>query len=122
MKKYNMIVINEEIKLVKDINMKPKYTGKKAKIEAIKRYANVSIPKEWTTKEINHYIGENFFGKPEWNQYHKIFKEVCEERVSRENKLDCTVVNVEDDNMDKSEIIGLIKSGNYIIKNGELYL
>lgn len=122
MKKYNMIQVNGEFKLVQEINMKPKYTGKKAKIEAIRRYANINISPEWSTKQINQFIGDNFFGKPAWSEYHKVFKEVCDERIARENKSDYVVVNVEDERMGKSEIISLLRKGCYQIKNGEFYL
>lgn len=56
-----------------------KYTGKKAKIEAISRFERINLPLDMPLKQVNEYININYFGKPAWHKYHDIFKEVAGE-------------------------------------------
>lgn len=58
---------------------KQKYIGKKAKIETILRLSNVSLLSTLTTQQVNDYIAENYFNKPLWKDYYKIFQIVANE-------------------------------------------
>ena len=58
---------------------KRKYVGKAAKIEAIFRLNRTIIPKDWTTRQVEDYIASNFYKKPIWKEYYRIFKEVANE-------------------------------------------
>ena len=59
---------------------KKKYTGKKAKIEAIFRLTGEELPDTWTTKQVNDFVGVNLFGTAQWNEYHSKLNEVLDER------------------------------------------
>jgi myosin-crossreactive antigen len=58
---------------------KQKYIGKKAKIETVLRLSNVSLLSALTTQQVNDYIAENYFNKPLWKDYYKIFQIVANE-------------------------------------------
>jgi len=58
---------------------KNSFVGKKAKIEAIFRYSKTRLLSTLTTQQVNDYIAENLYGKPIWNDYYTIFKEVSNE-------------------------------------------
>ena len=72
---------------------KQKYNGKKAKIEAILRLSKVHLLSTLTTQQVNDYIADNFFNKPIWKDYYKIFKDVSNEFeiVSEKYVLECTL-------------------------------
>lgn len=76
------IVSCSELKGSITIPDKQKYSGKRAKIEAIFRFSNVRLSSDSTTKEINDYIDKNLFGTGNWAAYHRIFTEVIRETVS----------------------------------------
>lgn len=61
---------------------KNKYVGKKAKIEAIKRFSGVELSPTSTTNEVNEYIAQNLFNTPKWKAYHTVFQSVCDEKVN----------------------------------------
>lgn len=63
------------------IRGKRKYIGKAAKIEAVFRLTKKILPPAWTTKQVESYIASNFFKKPIWGDYYRIFKEVSNEVV-----------------------------------------
>lgn len=67
---------------------KKKYTGKKAKIEAILRLSNETLPEDWTTKQVNDYIGVNLFGTSKWNEYHALLNQVLDERIAIPERYD----------------------------------
>lgn len=67
---------------------KKKYTGKKAKIEAIFRLLNEALPEDWTTKQVNDYIGVNLFGTSRWNEYHSLLNKVLDERIAISERYD----------------------------------
>lgn len=60
-----------------------RWVGKKAKIEAIRRYSGVELSKELTTPEIDVYIDKNLFGTSKWIPYHDIFREVISEKIGK---------------------------------------
>ncbi len=61
---------------------KNKYVGKKAKIEAIKRFSGVELSPTLTTNDVNEYIAQNLFNTSDWKAYHKVFQSVCDEKVN----------------------------------------
>lgn len=61
------------------IRGKKKYTGKKAKLQAIYRVFNKVLPNTYTTAQVNDFIDANIFGTSNWAQYHKIYKQVRNE-------------------------------------------
>ena len=61
---------------------KNKFVGKKAKIEAIKRFSGVELSPTSTTNEVNEYIAKNLFNTPKWKAYHTVFQSVCDEKVN----------------------------------------
>lgn len=64
MKKYKMFQKGNKIVLTDgDSLYRNKYRGKKAKIEAINRYAGISIPVDWTSKQVNDFIEKDILGK-----------------------------------------------------------
>ena len=67
---------------------KKKYTGKKAKIEAVFRAFNELLPEDWTTQQVNEYIGANLFGTHKWKEYHSILNQVLDERILISEKYD----------------------------------
>ena len=80
---------NDDIPVVSQIELpeiqmrgKKKYSGKKAKIEAIFRLLGEVLPEEWTTKQVNDYIGVNLFNTSKWKNYHSILNKVLDERVA----------------------------------------
>lgn len=67
---------------------KKKYTGKRAKIEAIFRLSNELLPEDWTTKQVNNYIGVNLFGTSRWAEYHTTLHQVLDERMTISERYD----------------------------------
>lgn len=67
---------------------KKKYTGKKAKIEAIYRLSKETLPEEWTTQQVNDWIGVNLFGTSKWNEYHTMLNQVLDERIAIPERYD----------------------------------
>jgi hypothetical protein len=67
---------------------KKKYTGKKAKIEAVFRLSNELLPNDWSTKQVNDYIGVNLFGTSKWNEYHNLLNQVLDERIAIPERYD----------------------------------
>lgn len=63
------------------IRGKRKFIGKAAKIEAVFRLTNTILPNDWTTQQVEDYVASNFFKKPIWGDYYRIFKEVTNEVV-----------------------------------------
>lgn len=61
---------------------KRKYVGKKAMLEAIKRFSGIELPQTLTTPEVKNYIAENIFNTSKWKAYHEIFHAVCSEKVN----------------------------------------
>lgn len=62
--------------------IKNKFVGKKAKIEAIKRFSGVELSPTSTTNDVNEYIAQNLYNTSEWKAYHKVFQSVCDEKVN----------------------------------------
>ena len=61
---------------------KHKYVGKRAKIEAIKRYSGVLLEKSMSTNDISKYIAVHFFCNPQiWAEYRSIFHQVAGEVI-----------------------------------------
>ena len=58
---------------------KQKYVGGKTKIEAVLKLSKVRLLSTVTTQQVNDYITENFFNKPIWTDYYKIFQNVSNE-------------------------------------------
>lgn len=97
-----------------------KYRGKKAKIEAINRYAGISIPVDWTSKQVNDFIEKRYFGKKEWAAYLKVFESVASEK--EEIKSEYSVVWASD-NTSVEDVLDLIKNGNYVKnESGEIII
>lgn len=67
---------------------KPKFTGKKAKIEAIFRLTGERLPSDWTRQDVEDYIANNILKTPKWGAYYKLFKETANEREAVVNKLE----------------------------------
>jgi hypothetical protein len=67
---------------------KKKYTGKKAKIEAILRLTGEVLPDTWTTKQVNDFVGVNVFNTSQWNNYHTLLNDVLDERVAVPERYD----------------------------------
>lgn len=67
---------------------KPKFTGKKAKIEAVFRLTGERLPSDWKRQDVEDYIAKNIFKTPEWGAYYKLFKEISNEREAVVNKLE----------------------------------
>lgn len=59
---------------------KPKFTGKKAKIEAIFRLTGERLPSDWKRQDVEDYIAKNILKTPKWGAYCKLFKEAADER------------------------------------------
>lgn len=59
---------------------KSKYTGKKAKIEAIKRLTGVILPQDYTTQQVNDYLSNNLFNTSLWRKYRNTLEIVMSEK------------------------------------------
>lgn len=57
---------------------KQKYLGKRARIEAIRRFTGEELPDHLSAKEVKEHVSAIFFG----TSYHSIYKEVCAEMVN----------------------------------------
>lgn len=96
---------------IKDVFVvrKRKYTGKKAKIEAIKRLSKgmVRLDPTMSTEEINQYIDKNFFGTEKWNKYHRMFSNVAAEASETKESVSymATVEITMQDHLSKKKII-----------------
>lgn len=120
-KKYKMFQKGNKIVLTDgDSLYRNKYRGKKAKIEAINRYAGISIPVDWTSKQVNDFIEKRYFGKKEWAAYLKVFESVASEK--EEIKSEYSVVWASD-NTSVEDVLDLIKNGNYVKnESGEIII
>lgn len=67
---------------------KPKFTGKKAKIEAIFRLTGERLSSDWKRQDVEDYIAKNILKTPKWSAYYKLFKETANEREVVVNKLE----------------------------------
>lgn len=56
-----------------------KFTGKKAKIEAIYRFTGVKLDQSLSSSEVDQYIKNHLFGTSKWKAYHDIFQIVANE-------------------------------------------
>ena len=113
--KGNKIVLTDGDSLYRN-----KYREKKAKIEAINRYAGISIPVDWTSKQVNDLIEKRYCGKKEWATYLKVFESVASEK--EEIKSEYSVVWASD-NTSVEDVLDLIKNGNYVKnESGEIII
>ena len=58
---------------------KQKFTGKKLKIEVIRRLSGVEIEQTATTPQINAYIEANIYDTERWPEYRKLYRQVAGE-------------------------------------------
>lgn len=58
---------------------KQKFTGKKLKIEVIRRLSGVEIEQKATTPQINAYIEANIYDTDRWSEYRKLYRQVAGE-------------------------------------------
>lgn len=58
---------------------KQKFTGKKLKIEVIRRLSGVEIEQTATTPQINAYIEANIYDTDRWSEYRKLYRQVAGE-------------------------------------------
>ena len=56
-----------------------KYTGKRAKIEAIKRFTGIVLDSDISSWEVDQYIKDHLFGTSNWKSYHHTFQTVANE-------------------------------------------
>lgn len=56
-----------------------KFTGKKAKIEAIYRFSGVKLEQGLSSSEVDKYIKNHLFGTSKWKAYHDVFQIVANE-------------------------------------------
>lgn len=61
---------------------KRKYTGKKAKMEAVYRLTGYRIPDYYTTAQINDYLSANLFDTSRWYSYRMLLNEVQSEKTA----------------------------------------
>lgn len=61
-----------------------KYVGKRAKIEAIRRFCGVELPQTSLTNEVEEYIAKNLYNTTRWKAYLDIFYEVRNEKMDVE--------------------------------------
>lgn len=62
---------------------KQKFTGKKLKIEVIRRLSGVEIEQTATTPQINAYIEANIYDTERWPEYRKLYRQVAGEEIGR---------------------------------------
>jgi len=63
-----------------------KFTGKKAKIEAIYRFSGIKLDQSLSSSEVDQYINNHLFGTSKWKAYHEIFQIVANETELIENE------------------------------------
>ena len=56
-----------------------RFTGKKLKIEVIRRLSGVEIEQTATTPQINAYIKANIYDTDRWPEYRKLYRQVAGE-------------------------------------------
>lgn len=79
----NAIVLSTEDLPGVEIWEKNKYVGRQAKAEAIKRLTGKVLPKEWSTQEVNNYVGQ-LYNTKDWGKYREILRDVASERIKIE--------------------------------------
>lgn len=75
----SMPIVTYQGEPINSLRYKRRYTGKKAKAEALMRFLGHKFANDVSTAEVDAFIKENLFGTSSWKAYHEVFQNVANE-------------------------------------------